>query len=268
MAFCKPAHLALTALLTLALPAMAACGEEAPQASKAEPAKPATASAKPVSFERETQAFSFSYSYPAEAAAVPALAAMLDKQRAASLAELETETKEAQKDAAANDYPFNPHMMGVTWTTTGNTAPLLAMLAEISTFSGGAHGNTGYEALLWDKAATRRVPIEGLFTDIKAALQPMRERYCDALNSERLARRGEYAGEADDMFNACPPFDELVIIPSAVGNTGFDRMMFIAAPYVAGPYVEGVYEISLPVTAAAVAGIKPEYRAAFSPAAE
>ena len=39
MAFCKPAHLALTALLTLALPAMAACGEEAPQASKAEPAK-------------------------------------------------------------------------------------------------------------------------------------------------------------------------------------------------------------------------------------
>ncbi|WP_017672335.1 DUF4163 domain-containing protein [Blastomonas sp. AAP53] len=266
MALGKPAHLALAALLGLALPAVAACGEDAPQATKAEPARPAKAAAKPVSFERETPLFSFSHGYPADAAALPELAAMLDTERAQAMAELKKQTAEAQKDAAANDYPYNPHMMGINWTTTGNTEPLLALLAEISTFSGGAHGNTGYEALLWDKVASKRMPIEGLFADMKAALGSMRDRYCDALNAERLARRGEYAGESDDMFNACPPFDELVIIPSAVGNDGFDRMMFIAAPYVAGPYVEGVYEISLPIDQATAAGIKPEYRGAFSPA--
>ena len=268
MAFRKPAHLALTALLTLALPAMAACGEEAPQAPATKAAVPAKTAAKPVAFERETEAFTFSYGYPAEAAALPKLAALLDADRAKALAELEAQAAEAQKDAQANDYPYNPHMMGVSWTMTGNTAPLLAMMAEISTFSGGAHGNTGYEALLWDKPASRRIPIESLFTDINAALEPMREPYCKALNAERLERRGEYAGEADDMFNACPPFSDLVIVPLSVGNDGFDRLMFVAAPYVAGPYVEGVYEISLPVTQAGLAGIKPEYRTAFSPASE
>lgn len=268
MAVRKPAQLALTALLALALPTMAACGEQEPQAKGTIAAKPAKAIAKPVSFERETKTFSFSFDYPAEAAALPGLAAMLDEDRTKSLAELATQATEAQKDAKANGYPYNAHMMGVKWTTTGSTEPLLAMLAEISTFSGGAHGNTGYAALLWDKAASRRVPIEALFTDMKAALAPMRDRYCDALNSERLERRGDYAGQADDMFNACPPFEELVIVPSAVSNDGFDRLMFVAAPYVAGPYVEGVYEISVPITQAALAGIKPEYRAAFSPSAE
>lgn len=268
MALGKPAHLALAALLTLALPPMAACGTQTPQTKTAEPRTAAKTAAKPVSFERETATFTFSHAYPAEAAALPKLAALLDAERAQSLAELETQAAEAKKDAAANDYPFNPHMMGVNWTATGNTEPLLALQGEISTFSGGAHGNTGYEALLWDKAASRRVPIEGIFTDMKAALEPLRERYCSALNAERTQRRGEYASEADDMFNACPPYDELVILPSAVGNDGFDRIMFLAAPYVAGPYVEGVYEISLPISAAVLTHIKPEYRAAFSPTTE
>jgi hypothetical protein len=260
----KPAHLALAALAALALPAMAACGQQAPEASKPKPASTEKSAAKPVSFERETEKFTYSYAYPAEAAAIPALAKLLEADRVKGLAELEKEAAAAEKDARENDYPYNPNMMGTSWSTTGNTGPLLAMLGEISSYSGGAHGNTGYEALLWDKAGSRRVKIEDLFTDMAAALEPMRKPYCDGLNAERLQRRGEYAGEADDMFNACPPFSDLVIIPSAVGNDGFDRIVFVAGPYVAGPYVEGVYEISVPVTAQTVASIKPDYRPAFS----
>jgi hypothetical protein len=262
----KPAHLALAALAVMVLPAMAACGQEAPEAGKAEPNKAVQTAAKPVSFERETETFTYSHGYPAEAAAIAPLARLLEAERAQGLADLEKEAAEAQKDAKANDYPYNPHMMSVSWSITGNTAPVLAMLGEISSYTGGAHGNTGYEALLWDKAAARRITIEQLFTDMKAALEPLRQRYCDALNAERLERRGEYAGEFDpeDSFNACPPFGDLVIVPSAVGQDGFDRIMFVAAPYVAGPYAEGVYEISVPVTAQTVATVKPDYRAAFS----
>lgn len=266
MALGNRAHLALAALLSLVVPAMAACGEDAPRAAKADASEPQQAIAKPVAFERETKAYSFSYGYPAEAAALPALAAMLDSQRAQSLVELQTQATEAQSDAKANEYPYNPHMMGVNWTSTGNTDALLALLGEISTYSGGAHGNTGYEALVWDKKASRRIAVDALFMAMNAMLEPMRERYCNALNAERRERRGVYVGEASDMFDACPPFSELVIIPSAVGKDGFDRLMFIAAPYVAGPYVEGVYEISLPIDTAVVAAVKPEYRAAFSPA--
>lgn len=263
----NPGSLALAALACLMLPAMAACGQEAPVGVKDKPATPAKAAAKPVSFERETEKFSFTYAYPAEAAAIPALASLLEAERVQGLADLEKEATEAEKDAKANDYPYNPHMLGTSWSVTGNTAPLLAMLGEISSFSGGAHGNTGYEALLWDKAAGKRVTLEALFTDMAAALEPMRKPYCDALNAERLERRGEYmSDDPEDEFNKCPPYTDLVIVPSAVGNDGFDRIMFVAGPYVAGPYAEGVYEISVPVTAQVLANIRPDYRAAFSAA--
>ncbi len=263
----NPARLALTALASLMLPAMAACGQNAPEPRDARPAKSDQTAAKPVSFERETEKFSYTHSYPAEAAAIPALARLLEEERVQGLAELESQAAEAEKDAKANDYPYNPHMLGMSWSTTGNTEPVLAMLGEISSYSGGAHGNTGYEALLWDKKAGKRVTLEALFTDMTAALEPMRKRYCDGLNAERMERRGEYmSDDPEDMFNVCPPFSDLVIIPSAVGEDGFDRMMFVAAPYVAGPYAEGVYEVSVPVTRQTLASIKPEYRQAFSAA--
>lgn len=261
----KPGSLALAALACLLLPAMAACGQDTPETSKAEPAQAEQRAAKPVAFERETEKFSYTYSYPAEAAAIPALVRLLEDDRVQGLADLESQATEAEKDAKANDYPYNPHMLGTSWTTTGNTGPLLAMLGEISSYSGGAHGNTGYEVLLWDKAAGKRIKLEDVFADMNAALEPMRRLYCDGLNAERQERRGEdMSSDPDDMFNVCPPFTDLVIIPSAVGNDGFDRLMFVAAPYVAGPYAEGVYEISVPVTEETVARIKPDYRAAFS----
>lgn len=217
----------------------------------------------PVSFERETKSFAFTYAYPAQAAALPRLAAMLDAERDKALSDLDTQTAEAQKDAADNAYPFNPHMLGVSWKVTGENDVLLAMVAEISSYSGGAHGNTGYEALIWDKLGNRRVALEAIFTDLTAALEPMRQAYCDALNADRRERRGEFIGEADDMFNACPPFSDLVMVPYAGGDSGFDRIMFIAAPYVAGPYVEGAYENSIAIPTATLDKVKSEYRSAF-----
>ncbi|MCG6119091.1 MAG: DUF4163 domain-containing protein [Blastomonas sp.] len=254
----------LVAVAALALPAMAACEQGAPVTDRAETATAATPQAAPVDFERESEAFAFSYAYPAPAAALPKLAAMLDAERSKALAEIETQTAEAKKDAADNGYPFNPHMLGFAWKVTGETEQVLAMVAEISSYSGGAHGNTGYEALIWDKAADQRVDLAALFGDVATALEPMRQRYCAALTTERRQKRGGQMGEADDMFNTCPPFSELVLVPYASDETGFDRMMFIAAPYVAGPYVEGAYEISLPLSGATIEQVKPAYRAAFA----
>lgn len=230
---------------------------------KADAPAPKSAQPAPVSFERETKSFAFTYAYPAQAAALPRLAAMLDAERDKALSDLDTQTAEAQKDAADNAYPFNPHMLGVSWKVTGENDVLLAMVAEISSYSGGAHGNTGYEALIWDKLGNRRVALEAIFTDLTAALEPMRQAYCDALNADRRERRGEFIGEADDMFNACPPFSDLVMVPYAGGDSGFDRIMFIAAPYVAGPYVEGAYENSIAIPTATLDKVKSEYRSAF-----
>ena len=44
----------------------------------------------------------------------------------------------------------------------------------------------------------------------------------------------------------------------------FDRIGFLIAPYEAGPYAEGSYEVTLPVTPAVLAAVKPEWRGAFA----
>ena len=48
-------------------------------------------------------------------------------------------------------------------------------------------------------------------------------------------------------------------------NGRFDHLVVIADQYVAGPYAEGNYEISLPITAAMIERMKPEYRLSFEP---
>lgn len=257
-------RIALTSVLLVALPAIAACQQPDETPAKASPASDKPQPKEPVSFERETKAYSFSYEYPADAAAIPALSAFLTTDRAKALAELESSAAEAEADAKTNGYPFHAHMAGISWTVTGNNPVLIAMLGELVSFSGGAHGNSNYEALLWDKAASKRITLDALFADTAAAMEPMRQRYCDALNAERAEKRGEYEATGDDMFQACPPFEELVILPYAGSDGGFDRLMLIAAPYVAGPYVEGAYEISLPIPAATLDQVKPAYRSAFS----
>lgn len=259
----NPVRALSLALALLALPGMAACQQATDVAEKAQSPATGTDKAVPVAFERETESFAFSYDYPAEAAALSGLARVLEADREKALAELQTQSAEAKKDAAENDYPFNPHMLGISWKVTGESAELLAMVGEISSFSGGAHGNTGYEALIWDKAANRRIALDAVFTDMASALEPIRQPYCDALNADRRERRGEYAGEPDDMFNTCPPFSELVLVPYAGGDGGFNRMMIIAAPYVAGPYAEGAYDISVALPGPLLERIKPEYRKAF-----
>jgi hypothetical protein len=66
------------------------------------------------------------------------------------------------------------------------------------------------------------------------------------------------------MFNDCPAYKEVtVVIADKNSNGRFDHVQVTADPYVAGPYVEGSYDIDLPITAAMIARLKPEYRASF-----
>ena len=67
-----------------------------------------------------------------------------------------------------------------------------------------------------------------------------------------------------EIFDECiDPVKSTVILGSSNKQT-FDRIGILVAPYEAGPYAEGDYEVTLPVTQAVLAAVKPEYRAAFS----
>ena len=67
------------------------------------------------------------------------------------------------------------------------------------------------------------------------------------------------------MFSECiDPLASTLILGSANGQT-FDRIGVLIAPYEAGPYAEGEYEVTLPVGAAVMRALKPQYRTSFSP---
>ncbi|MBA3668557.1 MAG: hypothetical protein H0W71_00565 [Sphingomonas sp.] len=155
--------------------------------------------------------------------------------------------------------------------SVGQTARLLSLTREWYEFTGGAHPNHGTSAMLWDRTLNRRMAFDGLFTSGAAgSAAALRKSYCAALDKERLERRGPEdaaAGDfAGDPFYQCPKFAQLAIIPEGKAGRPFATMTIHADPYVAGPYVEGDYDISLPVTSALVAALKPQFRASFAPA--
>lgn len=169
--------------------------------------------------------------------------------------------QEDKEAAAEMPRPYHQHYLHKEWTLGGATARLLSLVGHVESFTGGAHGNTGFALMLWDKIADKAVQPSDLLADA-GALNLLRADYCKALEAERLKRREGEQLEGD--FAKCPPYSDLVLAPTdSDGNGRFDRLAFLAAPYVAGPYAEGEYEIPLGVTPELMAQIKPDYRASF-----
>ncbi len=217
-----------------------------------------------VSIDRVSATLEFTTSWPAEAAAIPALDRHLR-------AETEKAFRQARKEAA-NDLKmsreekieFNKQSYLMAWSSAGQSKQLLSLQSEKFTFAGGAHPNTDYGSLLWDRGLARAVTPDSLFTAAGGLAAATRTAYCAALDAERLKRRQgvRLGGEYDQ----CPKYSELAISPVDGDRDGrFDRLDFVASPYVAGAYAEGEYVVKLPVTRALIAALKPAYRASFEP---
>jgi hypothetical protein len=219
--------------------------------------------AKPVKIVHKSSALEFSYEWPAQVAGIPVLDAKFRAQMGRAYREAlgnaradEKVYREQQRDGVSDFYVMK-------WIGAGETARLLSLQNELSTFTGGAHPNTSYDALVWDRKLNQTISMEALATAKGQFDASTRSIYCKALDTERRKRR---EGEKLDLqeFNECPKYSDLAIAPVDRNRNGrFETVDFVASPYVAGPYAEGEYEISLPVTARLVARLKPEYRGSF-----
>ena len=223
----------------------------------------AASPAKPVKIQRDSKALEFTYAWSTEAAAIPSLNARFRSELAKAYMEALATARQNQKTYRSEGRGDIHDYYSKVWTTAGQTARLLSLQTEFSTFTGGAHPNTSYDALIWDRARRKVTGIDALFGSTAAFSRSTRSAYCKALDRERLDRR---RGEKLDLpeFEACPKFSELAIAPTDHNRNGrFDALEFVASPYVAGPYAEGAYKISLPVTKALVDALRPEYRPSF-----
>ncbi|WP_070157969.1 PdaC/SigV domain-containing protein [Sphingobium phenoxybenzoativorans] len=236
-----------------------AIGSNAAATNAAAPAAPA----KPFKLEDKSEALEFSYAYPAQAAAIPAVAEKLTGQMDKAKADALKAAAEDQKSAKEADYPFRQHSLQTTWTVHADTPRFLGLVGETYVYTGGAHGMTAWSGLLWDKQAAKDIPVTALMTSPAAFAASMSGRFCDALDDARAEKRGEKVKRGADDFSICVDPMQQVLTPEAGKGGGIDRIRVIIGPYEAGPYAEGSYEIDVPVDAAMIKAIKPEYRAAF-----
>jgi hypothetical protein len=260
------------ALATLALAACSSADEVAEDVGvKEKPAAEATAkatarSAKAVKVREETKLFLYEYSYPAQAAAIPALAAVLDARGAKARDEMIGEVGELEaEEGDPGEFPVPQHSFEEEWQVVADLPGWLSLSGFFSTYSGGAHGMYGMEGYVWDKQRGRGMDSADLFRSQDYLGSLMEGRVCEALNKEREDRRGEPVVEGEDnMFNGCPELsDGTILVGSSNGKT-FDRITVWFGPYVAGPWVEGHYELDFPMTREMLEAVKPAYRAAFS----
>jgi Protein of unknown function (DUF3298). len=228
-------------------------------------APPATVAGAGRSVDFANDLYEFKYSYPDVAGAIPALKEILDGRMAESRSQLATSSADEEAAAKKDGFPYRQHSYGAEWKRVADLPGWLSLSLEFYTYTGGAHGMSGFDALLWDRRAeTARKPRD-LFASSDALRAAIRGPFCDALDKERERRRGEpVQRNSGQMFTECiDPMAQTLLLGSSNGMT-FDRIGILVGPYEAGPYAEGSYEVTLPVTGKVMATLKPQYRSAFA----
>ncbi len=211
----------------------------------------------------QTDLVSFEYSFPKTGNAK--LDKYLKDKQEASLAEIKKDAAQAKTEAEKNDFPYRKYSTYVEWTKAGQSQHFISLYALGSYYTGGAHPNNGFTALLWDTTAGKKVEFEDLFVSrakMKAALSA---RICGPIDRMREERRGmKKPANTDESFWDCPALSEVKLIPSNDGSGPFREIAVRIGPYVAGPYAEGNFEFALPVDKAFIAALNPEHGSEFA----
>lgn len=218
---------------------------------------------KPFAVKGTAGGLEFAYAYPAEAAAVSALVDKFARDMAATKADALKMAKEDSVAAKESGYPFRPHSLETEWSVAADTPRFLALQSQTYVYTGGAHGMTGYDAVIWDRARSRESSVKALMTSPAAFSTAIRDRFCAILDQQRAEKRGAPVVRGDDDFTQCIDPMEQVLVPTSKDGKLIDGLTVVVGPYSAGPYAEGSYEVALPVDAAMRDAIKPDYREAF-----
>jgi hypothetical protein len=265
----------LVSLVTIWLAGCSASGEAdppvpAPSVNPLASPAPSQAPPSPAPAARHEKVSSklidFDYAYPAQAAAIAPLKGMFDGEIARRRLELLRQAKESQREAQRGDYPFNPLGYWAEWQVVTDLPGWLSLSALIGSHLGGAHPNYGYETVLWDRKANRRRDPLDLFASKQALADAIREPFCKELDRQRADKRGgevRLGGGVTEFYECIDPVENTIILGSS-SRRAFDRIGVLVAPYAAGPYAEGSYEVTLPVTSAVLAVVRPEFRLDFA----
>jgi hypothetical protein len=184
----------------------------------------------------------------------PELRARLYNDGMAAIREFEADVRRARAEEGGE---LDSNMdLTLRWDAPVETARLVSADGMVWSFTGGAHGNPGFQAILWDRQGLHEVKPASLFRS-GVDLTKLDRALCDAINAAKAARGGDqawdpapYRGEQGDGIWVCPAALETPF-SLAPGDTAGKAggLVFLIDPYVVGPYAEGVYTAVVPAAA-------------------
>jgi hypothetical protein len=223
----------------------------APPASSAAPAASSApaSSAAPLSFQNKSEHAEVTLKLPEGLAAQPDLHARLYAEGVRDLKQFSEGSKEETAEVVAGGGQAMPYAREIDWSVAAETPKLMSLRKLEYEFAGGAHPNTAYSALLWDKALKKVLKPAALFrpgTDFGKLDATL----CDALRAAKKKKLGkDYQADSPDTWT-CPKWADtpFVLAPSTEPDKA-GGLTFLFSPYAVGPYAEGAYEVTVPLSA-------------------
>lgn len=223
--------------------------------------------ARPVAYKLEDGRMTTELTLDPALRAHPELRARLYGEGMAAIREFEAAVRGARAEAGGElDSDMD---LSLRWGAPVETSRLVSTDGLVWSFTGGAHGNPGYHAILWDRIGQRPVAPAELFR-ADADQTKLDHALCDAINAAKAARGGDqawdpapYRGEQGEGLWSCPAALETPFSLAPGDTTGkAGGLVFLIGPYIVGPYAEGVYTAVVPA-AAFSALLSPEWADQF-----
>lgn len=209
-------------------------------------------------------------SYPPEASKYPGLAKEMRRYADAARAEL-------LKAVAASDpaKPAGLYDLTLNFTLVAETSEVVAVAADGSSFTGGAHGTPLVTRFVWLPQQSKLLASNDLFADPRSwgAVSDYTREQLHAALSQRVDADELPPGERADVMRSVGKMIDEGTEPTAASFAAFEPVLapegnklmglrFVFPPYQVGPYVDGVRSVEVP-TAVLMSHLAPEYRAMF-----
>tara|TARA_R110000751_G_scaffold62790_12_gene129985 strand:- start:4460 stop:5302 length:843 start_codon:yes stop_codon:yes gene_type:complete len=196
----------------------------------------------------------------------PDIAAMLVEDARARLEDMDADAL-AYKEADP-DY-FIPYSLSIQWTLEAAAGDLISLEGFTAAYSGGAHGNYGTDARIYNLQNGKQLSLSDLLTDPSGAMaeslpfvlsdiaQQRSEKVGGGASAETFRAETADALSADSILRG-----ELGLVASTEAGT-FGGFIVHFAPYEIGSYAEGAYKSVVPQSVFRDF-LKPEYAALFA----
>jgi hypothetical protein len=203
--------------------------------------------ASPFAYDKKGDLVEFNYAWSAEASRTPALARRLkvDLEREFNIAATAAEVERAAARASGKTYRGSTYSR--RWTTVGQSARLLSLDGRLKTRDGSGNVTRRADGKLWDRSGRAEINVDRLFDQASAADVTLRVPGCAKLRNAAPACRGEVA-----------------IIPVDTNrNRRFDQFRLIVPSRSKEDAGDPGEDLSVPVSAAMLAALKPAFRPGF-----